>query len=350
MPCQPAPSRPSSDASPSLRSAGARLSTQRPGTRGAHHVSASNVVGEMASSLPTAFTELVGCELPLQLAPMTGIVTPALAAAVSNAGGLGMVPAGRRGVEPMRKQLDGVAALTSHPFGAGLLAEFLDDGLLELVAELAPVVELFWGEPDPALVPDGPIVGWQVGSPEHARAAVEAGCAYVVAQGVEAGGHVHGTTPLAELLPTVRAAVDVPVVAAGGIGSAETVREAFALGADAVRIGTRFVAAAESDAHDRYVELLSQAGDGDTVFTEAFGVGWPDAPHRVLASALAAAESAPDVVGRSGEQEIPRFFVSSPTRSVEGNIDAMALYAGEGSTRHVSGRVPAAEIIRELLG
>ena len=87
---------------------------------------------------------------------------------------------------------------------------------------------------------------------DEANAAVDAGCDYVVAQGVEAGGHVRGTTPLAELLPPVRAAVDVPVVAAGGIGTAAEVRAALDQGADAVRVGTRFLAAVEADVHPDY--------------------------------------------------------------------------------------------------
>lgn len=301
-------------------------------------------------ALPTRFTDLVGCELPLQLAPMAGIVTPELAAAVSEAGGLGMVPAGRRGLDALVRQLEATAALTDRPFGGGIVAEFLEPGMVEAVAQHVPVLELFWGAPDPALVPPGRVVGWQVGSVDEARAAVAVGCSYVAVQGVEAGGHVRGTLPLGELLPAVREAVEVPLVAAGGIGSAADVRAVFALGADAVRVGTRFVAAVESAAHDRYVELLSEAGPGDTVFTEAFAVGWPDAPHRVLGSALAAAEAAPPVVGRLGESDVPRFAVSAPTGAVTGTIEAMALYAGEGSTAHVTGRQAAAAIVGELLG
>ena len=105
------------------------------------------------------------------------------------------------------------------------------------------------------------IVGWQVGDVDEAKAAVDVGCQYVIAQGVEAGGHVRGTIPLHELVPRVRDAVDVPVVAAGGIGTRADVARALALGADAVRVGTRFVAAAESAAHPA-VRRDAERGDG----------------------------------------------------------------------------------------
>ncbi len=140
------------------------------------------------------------------------------------------------------------------------------------------MVEFFYGWPDAALVSAAPCVGWQVGSADEARAAADAGCAYVIAQGVEAGGHVRGRQTMVQVLDEVCSSVDVPVVAAGGIGTAEAVRAALDGGADAVRVGTRFVAAAESDAHPGYVEALVASTGADTVLTETFSVGWPDAP------------------------------------------------------------------------
>lgn len=302
------------------------------------------------------FTSLIGCELPIQSAAMSGIATPALAAAVSNAGGLGMLGVGRRGPGELATMLDECAALTDRPVGAGFIVEFIDRDALALAAERLPVVELFWGWPDAALVPDDVIVGWQIGSVDEARAAVDVGCVYVVAQGVEGGGHVRGSLELDVLLPDVRAAVgdDVVLVAAGGIGTAADVRRVGELGADAVRIGTRFVATVESAAHDRYVELLIAAGDGDTELSEAFWVGWPEAVHRVLVSCVEASGDGPDVVGSmpgtdGARRKVPRFFVSPPTREFDGLIDAMALYAGTGSTGAVHGRITVDEVIAELL-
>ena len=299
------------------------------------------------------FTELVGCELAVQQAAMSRTATPQLAAAVSNAGGLGMLAMGRSGLGAARRQFDAVPELTDRPVGAGFIVEFLDLDVLAEAAARLPVVEFFWGWPDPDLVHPGPITGWQVGTVDEARAAVDAGCGYVVAQGLEAGGHVRGTTPLAEIVPAVRAAVDVPVVASGGIGTADDVARALDAGADAVRIGTRFVATIESDAHDRYVDQLIAAGSADTIVTARFDVGWPDAPARVLASALQAAEQAPDGVvatltsADGGRTDIVRFSTPSPTRGMSGNLDAMALYAGF-SVDAVTRRATVAEVMTEL--
>lgn len=303
----------------------------------------------------TRFTELVGCELPIQCAAMSGIVTPELTAAVANAGGLGMLAAGRRGADVLLAQVAATRALTDRPFGIGFIVEFLDRDALAAAYDELPVVELFWGWPDASLVDPRRVVGWQVGTVAEARAAVDAGCRFVVAQGVEAGGHVRDEVELDVLVPAVRAAVgdDVAVVAAGGIGTAADVRRVMALGADAVRVGSRFVATVESAAHDRYVELLIASGNEDTELSEAFWVNWPDAPHRVLTSAVEASGDGPDVVGQMRGPDgtlrsVPRFFVSPPTRDVTGNIDAMALYAGMGIGA-IAARVPAAEVIAELM-
>ena len=302
----------------------------------------------------TRFTDLVGVEHPIQLAPMSRAVTPSLAAAVSNLGGLGMLAMGRSGAAAANRQIDDVLALTDQPVGAGFIFLFLDRDAWEAAADRSRIVEMFWGWPDPDLVLPGSITGWQVGTVDEAKAAVDAGCAYVIAQGVEAGGHVRDTVPLTELLPAVRAAVDVPVVAAGGIGTAADVRRALLLGADAVRIGTRFVATLESDAHDVYVQHLVAGSSADTVLTQRFDVGWPDAPVRVLASSLAAAEAAPDgtvatlTAADGSVTDLPRFTTTPPTRSTTGNIDALPLYAGT-SIDAVHARRHAAEVMGELL-
>jgi NAD(P)H-dependent flavin oxidoreductase YrpB (nitropropane dioxygenase family) len=299
------------------------------------------------------FTQLVGCEVPIQLAAMSRTVTAELAAAVSNAGGLGMLAMGRSGADAARRQIDEAQALTDRPLGAGFLVLFLDRAALDEAAARLPIIEFFWAWPDAALIPPDVICGWQVGSVDEARAAVDAGCRYVVAQGVEAGGHVRGTTPLAELLPGVREAVEVPIVASGGIGSAADVRRAIAAGADAVRVGTRFVATVESDAHDLYVDRLVSGSAGDTVITERFDVGWPDAPVRVLASSLHEAERATDDVVATISSpdgtvtEVPRFATTAPTRSTTGNLDAMPLYAGT-SIDAVTRRATVAEVMAEL--
>ena len=291
-------------------------------------------------SWTTAFTELLGCRYPLQQAGMGGIASPALAIAVSGAGGVGML-SGLIGADALVSQLD--ALPPDANVGVNFLMPFLESSALEAAASRSGLVELFWGEPDAELVATvhslGARAGWQVGSADEARAAYDAGCDLVVAQGIEAGGHVRGTTGLLPLLEEVRAVVDVPIVAAGGIGTGRAMAAALTAGADAVRVGTRFLAAHESTAHPDYVARLIASGADDTVLTTAYGDGWPDAPHRVLRSAVAAGES----LG-AAQSWNPGW----PTTDDTGAVEARALYAGQ-SVGAVRARQPAAEIVAELI-
>jgi len=315
-----------------------------------------SAVASLAPVLTTPFTTLLGCSHPLQLAPMGRIGTPELAAAVTNAGGLGMLPGGdaRATLEPM---LDEVAAATRGSFGVNFLLPFLDPVAVDLAASRARLVEFFYGDPDSELVDrvhaTGALAAWQIGSVGEARAAVEVGCDVVVAQGTEAGGHVRGGLALFPLLEQVLGSVGVPVVAAGGIATRRTVAAALAAGADAVRVGTRFAVAQESAAHLDYVEALLRAVGEDTVLTEAFGLDWPHAPHRVLRSCLETAETSDDAVVAVRDEdgrEVPIELWDStpPSTNVRGQVAAMALYAGEGVAA-VQRVQPAAEIVRELV-
>ena len=294
------------------------------------------------------FCDLVGCTVPIQQAAMTRVTTSQMVAAVSNAGALGMVAIGRQPYEQVATQLDEIERLTDRPFGAGFIVRYLTREVWEEMTERIRIMEFFYDWPDPTLVAPGVITGWQVGTVDEARAAADAGCRFVIAQGVEAGGHVRGTQPFAELLPAVRKAIDVPIVAAGGLGTGADVRRAMELGADAVRIGTRFLASAESDIHPRYMELLVEASADDAVYTEIFDVGWPDAPQRALAVAVAAATAeGPDPVGHLAGSPLPRRGTTPPNRHTTGQIEAMALYAGR-SVGAVTGTASVADIIAEL--
>jgi NAD(P)H-dependent flavin oxidoreductase YrpB (nitropropane dioxygenase family) len=307
--------------------------------------------------LESAFTRLSGCTAPIQLAGMPWISTVELAGAVAGAGGVGMIGAGDMPAPALAAALDRLAQRSRGVVGATFLLPFLDREAVEAAARRARVVDFFYGDPDAALVraarAGGALAGWQVGSPDEAIAAVDAGCDFVIAQGTEAGGHVRGRTSLLPLLGQVLDAVEVPVLAAGGIATARDLAAVLAAGAAGARIGTRFVAAAESGAHPDYVRALLAARAEDTVLTEAFSVWWPDAPHRVLRSAIDAAEATQEaVVGEvdlgEGAVPLPRWCVFAPTRETKGRIDAMALYAGESVT-HVTDVRPAAEIVAELV-
>jgi len=305
--------------------------------------------------LSTPFTRLTGCRVPLQLAGMP-VVTLELAIAVGKAGALPMVSALRAPASFLIDILETAAAATGGPVGVNFLIPFLDRKVLDAVAAHVKVVEFFYGNPDSGLVDvvhaAGALACWQVGSLDEAVAAERAGCDLVVAQGIEAGGHVRGRLGLFPLLAQVLEVVRVPVIAAGGIGSARSMAAALAAGAVAVRVGTRFLAARESGAHPAYVDALIRARAEDTVLTEAFSVGWPNAPHRVLRSCVERAESFKgELVGRGSIggkiYPIPRLAPPTPNRETEGDVDAMALYAGQ-SVDAVRRIQPAAEIVREL--
>lgn len=265
--------------------------------------------------------------MPIQLAAMGGVGTTELAAVVADAGGLGMV---NLATEP-----------APGACGKNFLMPFVPD--LETVREAAGhtrVIEFFYGDPRADLVgavhAGGALAAWQVGSVAEAVAAAEVGCDFVVAQGIEAGGHVRGKVTLDALLPQILSAVRVPVVAAGGIATAERVAELLRQGADGVRVGTRFIATPESCAHPDYVGRLLSATGADTVITEWFGEGWEQAPHRVLRAAAAAAK----VTGWRG--------VMPPTRDTERAPEDMAMYAGTGvgDVRMVQ---PATEVVADLV-
>lgn len=253
---------------------------------------------------------------------------------------------------------------TRAPFGVNFLPHAYEPQeireSIEAVSPEAKIVEFFYSEPDPVLVElvhaRGSLAAWQVGSRDEAVAAETAGCDLVVAQGTEAGGHVRGRVGLLALLPDVLASVKVPVLAAGGIGTGRAMAAALAAGASGVRVGTRFVAAAESYAHPEYVEQLIAADASDTVLTEKFHINFENAPHRVLRSSVEAADAFQgDIVGESAwpsspkdRYEVRRFQSSTPTQLTSGEIRAMPLWAGEsvGAVKRVQ---PAAEIVAELV-
>jgi nitronate monooxygenase len=248
--------------------------------------------------LSTRFTELVGCTVPLQQAGMGGLAHPRLAAAVSNAGGLGMVSIAGLSSAEIEQELNEVRQLTSGAFGANILLPFVEPGDLpatvEAAAKHARVVDFFWGEPARAVVDlvhaHGALACWQVGSVAEAVAAEDAGCDFIIAQGIEAGGHVRARIGVLAQLSQVLGRVRLPVLAAGGIGTGRALAAVLAAGAAGARVGTRLVSAEEAEAHPVYVDALIAAVPEDSVYTTAFSVRWPDAPHRVLQQSLEAAQ------------------------------------------------------------
>jgi len=316
--------------------------------------------------MQTALCKRLGIELPIIQAPMGGAVGPPLAAAVSNAGGLGMLVPWRANVDTVRRQIREMRALTARPFGVNLVLEFpQEERLAVCLDERVPVISFFWRDPS-SLVPlakaGGAIVMHTVGSAADAKQAISCGVDIVIAQGWEAGGHVRGTVATMPLIPAVVDAVSpAPVVAAGGIADGRGLAAALALGASGAWIGTRFLASHEAAIHPRYRELLLQANENDTVYLENFfDIRWPNASHRTLRNKTIEvweAAGCPPTGKRPGEGEvigksrsigpIVRYQSYTPGADADGDIDAMALWAGQ-SVGLVSTVQSAGEIVRQI--
>ena len=203
--------------------------------------------------LSTRFTELVECTVPIQQAGMGFYAHPASGTSGCKCWRLGMVSVyGGYGGPPesIAALLDSVQHHPTGAIGANFIMHSVDPALAEesvaTAAERVKVVDFFYSDPDPILIDivhsAGALACWQVGSSDEARAAVDAGCDFIIAQGEGAGGHVRGTVSLLPLLDEVLEAVDVPVLAAGGIGTGRAMAAVMAAGADGVRVGTRFIA------------------------------------------------------------------------------------------------------------
>ena len=324
----------------------------------------------------TALCELLGIDLPILNVGFGDGAPAELAAAVSNAGGCGVVGSAALSASAVRAQVARTRALTDRPFGVNvILAGLAYDGWSSLVVEhldvcldeAVPVLVLFWGDAAAFVEPAhrvGTKVLLQVGSVDEARAAAACGVDGIIAQGVQAGGHVRGRTSIWELLPDCVAAVaPVPVLASGGIGDGASIARALSLGAQGVSLGTTFLAAEEADIHPTYRQRVLGAIASDTVLTDdLFDVGFPDAPHRTLRSTTfeqwdragrPASGQRPDEqipIGRLGaptHAEVARYAPFMATSTFDGDVEAAPLWAGE-SVDSVNVPQPAATIVERL--
>ncbi|HOB34860.1 MAG: enoyl-[acyl-carrier-protein] reductase FabK [Firmicutes bacterium] len=219
--------------------------------------------------IETKLTELLDIRYPLFQGGMAWLATHELAAAVSEAGGLGVIGAGNAPPEWVQAQIDALRRKTARPFGVNvmLLSPYAAEVMEVVIENKVPVVTTGAGNPGPwleRLKNAGCRVFPVVASVAMARRLARMGVDGLVAEGGEAGGHV-GELSTMVLVPQVVDAVDLPVVAAGGIADGRGVAAALALGAAGVQVGTRFVCAAECVAHPRYKEAILKAGDRDAV-------------------------------------------------------------------------------------
>lgn len=313
----------------------------------------------------TALCDRLGIDLPIVQAPVGSAAVPELVAAVSEAGGLGMLALTWQSPEQARRSIRRTRELTTRPFGANLVLDFPVDDLLTLcLEENLPIISTFWGDPSPVhgrIHRTGALHMHTVGDVAEAVHAVAAGVDVVVAQGWEAGGHVCGSTTTVSLVPAVvDAVVPVPVVAAGGIADGRGVAAVLALGAQGAMLGTRFLATAEAATHEMYRQHLIAATGTDTVHTTCFDGGWPNAPHRALRNTTLQqwqAAGSPPAPLRPGEGEVvavdasgkdhPRYEDLMPLPGMTGDLSAMALYAGQ-SVNLVHEVLPAARLLHDI--
>jgi nitronate monooxygenase len=297
----------------------------------------------------TPLCTLLGCRYPIVQAGMGGVARSELVAAVTEAGGYGFLGMVRETPDLIAREIDTVRAHTDGHFGVNLIPAATDPDLLE--AELSLCVKkrvhslcFFWDVHADVIArakAAGCRVLYQVGSVKDAVAAAEAGADAIIAQGFEAGGHVRGTVSSLVLLPQVVRAVSIPVIACGGFASGESLIAALALGAQGIHCGTAFLATEESFAHAYHKGRVVRAKSEDTVYTDAFAINWPpDSPVRVITNRLTddlgqfllghKPEDIPrEAIADEDGRPIYKFSTDSPLRTTVGNLECLALFAGQ---------------------
>ena len=320
-------------------------------------------------NLRTPVCDLLGCQHPILLAGMGGVARSDLVAAVANAGGYGILGMVRESPELIAQEIDAIRARTTKPFAVNLIPFATDPALLD--AELAicfakkvPAMCFFW-HPVPEAIQRakaaGCLVLHQVGSLKSALEAEAAGADILIVQGVEAGGHVHGTAAALILVEQVARASKLPIIASGGFATGASLIAARALGAQAIHCGTAFLATQESFAHDDHKARVLAAQAEDTVYTDAFALNWPpNSPVRVIRNSVTDAlghtltgyhpDTLPrEIIAYEGDRPLPRYSTDSPLRITAGDLEAMPNYAGQ-SAALITTLPSAAARIASILG
>ncbi|MGB9867646.1 MAG: enoyl-[acyl-carrier-protein] reductase FabK [Bacillota bacterium] len=292
--------------------------------------------------------KLLGIRYPVFQGGMAWVATAQLAAAVSRAGALGIIGAGKMDAQWVREQIRQVRALTDKPFGVNvmLLSPHADQIMHVVKEERVPVVTTGAGNPG-KYIEDLKKVGTKVfpvvSSVALAKRLERLGVDGVIAEGMESGGHIGEVTTMV-LVPQVVDAVSIPVIAAGGIADGRGIAAAFALGASGVQVGTRFVVASESPAHPAYKQMILKAGDRDTVVT---GVTTGH-PVRVLRNKFAREFLERERQGASKEELEKMGEGRFAAAVMNGDVEGGSVMAGQVAGM-VNREQPAAEIIEEIV-
>lgn len=298
--------------------------------------------------MKTRICKLLNIEYPVIQGGMAWVATAELAAAVSNGGGLGLIAAGGAPADVVREQIHKARTLTDKPFGVNvmLMSPFADDVMKVVIEEKVAVVATGAGNPGKYMA-DLKAAGIKVmpvvASVALAKKMEKSGADAVIAEGTEAGGHIGELTTMV-LVPQVVDAVSIPVVAAGGIADSRGVAAAFAFGAEAVQVGTRFLCSTECIAHDNYKQAVIKAKDRDAVVTGRSS----GAPVRALKNKLTKEYERLEKSGASAE-EIENLGVGGLRRAtLEGDVEMGSLMAGQ-SAAMVTKIEPCADIINDLV-
>lgn len=299
----------------------------------------------MSASLSTRVTELLGIEQPVIQGAMARIADAKLAAAVSEAGGLGIIACGGAPLDWVEEQVRLAKTLTDRPFGINvMLMDPLAGELAKLVCDLGVSVVTTGAGSPAAYLPMWKEAGVKV-LPVVASSALAArmerlGVDAVIAEGTESGGHVGELTTMA-LVPTVCDAVSIPVIAAGGIADGRGMAAAFALGAEGVQMGTRFLTVEECGVADAYKERILAAKDSDTLVTGR-GSGHP---VRCLKNKFSREVRRLETDVAKNGAELEAMYAGSLRRAVEGDVDAGTVMAGQVASL-VHGRETAAFVVQ----
>jgi nitronate monooxygenase len=319
------------------------------------------------SARTKALLDRFGLSVPIFQAGFGSVTSVPLAAAVSNAGAMGAL--GTLNAGNAKERVTSLRAATKGPFFVNMILQLYPANppdILPICLDAgAPIVQFSWGIPSREAVSMIRVAharfGMQVTSRESARAALDAGADFLICQGTEAGGHVQAHRGLYEVLPEVLdEAKETPVVAAGGIGNGAAIYKALSAGAGAALLGTRFVATAESNAHEQYKKAVIAAKAGDTALTMCFQDRWPQL-HRALRNSTFHAWDAagcPPPGKRPGEGDVTftradgskilRYYDNPPLVGCAGErITEAALYAGMG-VGVVKDLPPAGELVKRL--